>query len=207
MKKRPQNVRSEPKQFSFVQFNSIQQSQMASLPPQKRQRAPSPTGTRAETATRRPRLGQASKNVEASERSGLTSVEIERVAGSIPGMSKHFKVIEKIGEGLPCSRQRRCLPPAGTFSSVYKAVDLQHSRYTNAHWVSATNSLPFFCNAYDADEDARDSYRKMRFVALKKVLGTAVSFRLTRQDLCNIIACAHHQRNVYSSRAAVINSV
>jgi cell division control protein 7 len=46
----------------------------------------------------------------------------------VPFLSSYFKLISKIGEGTQNNLTR------GTFSSVYKALDLNHSLYDNSMW-------------------------------------------------------------------------
>ncbi|KAI8921111.1 kinase-like domain-containing protein [Powellomyces hirtus] len=54
----------------------------------------------------------------------LTAEEINDFYQTFPELSKKFKIVSKIGEG--------------TFSSVYEAVDLEHSEYENGSWQQQT---------------------------------------------------------------------
>ncbi|KAJ2887722.1 Cell division control protein 7, partial [Coemansia aciculifera] len=55
-----------------------------------------------------------------------TLEEIEELESLIPGLADHYRLLGKIGQG--------------TFSTVYKAVDLQHDRYDNSSWTMIFNS-------------------------------------------------------------------
>ncbi|PWZ03324.1 kinase-like protein [Testicularia cyperi] len=48
--------------------------------------------------------------------------EIHDLEQSIDGLGSHYKIVDRLGEG--------------TFSSVYKAIDLQHSAFDNEPWIS-----------------------------------------------------------------------
>ncbi|EST06103.1 Protein kinase domain protein [Kalmanozyma brasiliensis GHG001] len=48
--------------------------------------------------------------------------EIHEMESAIEGLGEHYQIVDRLGEG--------------TFSSVYKAVDLQHSIYVNDEWVA-----------------------------------------------------------------------
>ncbi|GAA5918563.1 hypothetical protein JCM6882_002337 [Rhodosporidiobolus microsporus] len=48
------------------------------------------------------------------------NVEMDGVEKAVPGLVDKYHLVDRLGEG--------------TFSSVYKAVDLQHQIYDNSHW-------------------------------------------------------------------------
>ncbi|KAJ2399765.1 Cell division control protein 7 [Coemansia sp. RSA 2559] len=50
-----------------------------------------------------------------------TQEEIEELEQLIPGLAEQYRLLGKIGEG--------------TFSTVYKAIDLQHEKYDNGSWT------------------------------------------------------------------------
>ncbi|SNX82707.1 related to CDC7 - protein kinase [Melanopsichium pennsylvanicum] len=55
--------------------------------------------------------------------------EIEDLENAIQGLGDHYHIIDRLGEG--------------TFSSVYKAIDLQHHAFDNDEWVSRGLLNPF----------------------------------------------------------------
>lgn len=55
--------------------------------------------------------------------------EIEDLENAIEGLSDYYKIVDRLGEG--------------TFSSVYKAIDLQHFAFDNDEWVSRGPLDPF----------------------------------------------------------------
>ncbi|KAJ2093352.1 Cell division control protein 7 [Coemansia sp. RSA 1813] len=54
-----------------------------------------------------------------------TQEEIEELEQLIPGLAEQYRLLGKIGEG--------------TFSTVYKAIDLQHEKYDNGSWTMIFN--------------------------------------------------------------------
>jgi cell division control protein 7 len=58
------------------------------------------------------------------------SPEIQKFLQQFPEISQHFQILSKIGEGISRFRAN-----AGTFSSVYKAVDIKYQLYDNS-WDS-----------------------------------------------------------------------
>lgn len=55
--------------------------------------------------------------------------EIEDLESAIDGLGDHYQIVDRLGEG--------------TFSSVYKAIDLQHHAFDNDHWVMRGPLDPF----------------------------------------------------------------
>ncbi|KAJ1019467.1 hypothetical protein NDA16_004584 [Ustilago loliicola] len=55
--------------------------------------------------------------------------EIEDLENAIEGLSDYYKIVDRLGEG--------------TFSSVYKAIDLQHFAFDNDEWVTRGPLDPF----------------------------------------------------------------
>lgn len=55
--------------------------------------------------------------------------EIEDLETAIDGLSDYYKIVDRLGEG--------------TFSSVYKAIDLQHFAFDNDEWVTRGPLDPF----------------------------------------------------------------
>ncbi|KAN0061054.1 Cell division control protein 7 [Thecaphora frezii] len=79
--------------------------------------------------------------------------EIREMETSIPGLDAHYKIVDKLGEG--------------TFSSVYKAVDLQHEYYDNEHWAYRQSSAT--------------GPRSRVYVALKRIYVTSSPSRIMNE--------------------------
>ncbi|KAJ2007822.1 Cell division control protein 7 [Coemansia thaxteri] len=103
-----------------------------------------------------------------------TQEEIEELEGLIPGLASHYRLLGKIGEG--------------TFSTVYKAIDLQHERYDNSSWTMIFNA--------DSFDDLSDHHskprarrrtktsapsRRARVVAIKKIYVTSSPARIANE--------------------------
>lgn len=95
--------------------------------------------------------------------------EINEFLNSYPGLNQRYKLITKIGEG--------------TFSSVYKAVDLLHHRYINdwdidaepeARWQS-----PPLSKRAKLDHESSDAPAK--YVAIKKIYVTSSPARIQNE--------------------------
>ncbi|KAJ2448837.1 Cell division control protein 7 [Coemansia sp. RSA 2336] len=88
-----------------------------------------------------------------------TQEEMQELEDLIPGLSEQYRLVGKIGEG--------------TFSTVYKAIDLQHERYDNSSWTMI----------FDAGRDQRASQRKRRarVVAIKKIYVTSSPTRIANE--------------------------
>ncbi|KAJ2649069.1 Cell division control protein 7 [Coemansia sp. RSA 1250] len=88
-----------------------------------------------------------------------TQEEMQELEDLIPGLSEQYRLVGKIGEG--------------TFSTVYKAIDLQHERYDNSSWTMI----------FDAGRDQRTSQRKRRarVVAIKKIYVTSSPARIANE--------------------------
>ncbi|KAF5101400.1 hypothetical protein D0Z00_000879 [Geotrichum galactomycetum] len=125
-----------------------QVSQPVSEPQDKTPTKPSTTSTK----TSRRSAERRSRTVEDVRR------EIQEFYRSFAGLSDEFEVIDKIGEG--------------TFSSVYKAVDLHNSRYFNDYW-----DLP---NESSASE-SKDTPEKKPYVAIKRIYVTSSPWRILNE--------------------------
>ncbi|KAJ2850842.1 Cell division control protein 7 [Coemansia brasiliensis] len=88
-----------------------------------------------------------------------TQEEMRELENLIPGLSEQYRLVGKIGEG--------------TFSTVYKAIDLQHERYDNSGWTMI----------FDAGRDQRASQRRRRarVVAIKKIYVTSSPTRIANE--------------------------
>ncbi|KAJ2599394.1 Cell division control protein 7 [Coemansia sp. RSA 1721] len=108
-----------------------------------------------------------------------TKEEIEELESLIPGLADQYKLLGKIGEG--------------TFSTVYKAIDLQHDRYDNNSWT-----MIFSSNKYNAENEqasegecalqirsrrkaAQSQQRRARIVAIKKIYVTSSPVRIANE--------------------------
>lgn len=84
--------------------------------------------------------------------------EIQEFYRSFAGLSDEFEVIDKIGEG--------------TFSSVYKAVDLHHDRYVNDYWETADDG---------SASESQDAPEKKPYVAIKRIYVTSSPWRILNE--------------------------
>ncbi|KAI9011090.1 kinase-like domain-containing protein [Gaertneriomyces semiglobifer] len=88
-----------------------------------------------------------------------TMEEIQDFYTSFPTIKPHYRVLSKIGEG--------------TFSSVYKAVDVNQHLYDNASWRRLNEK------EVDAiEEQRRRQSVEMRYVALKRIYVTSSPQRI-----------------------------
>lgn len=87
--------------------------------------------------------------------------DLERVM--LRQMRLQYKIIGKIGEG--------------TFSSVFKAVDIDHVRYNNP-WLHTTTSQPFYVR--DARHNPTHLYL-YQYVAIKKIYATSSPARIENE--------------------------
>ncbi|KAJ1958224.1 Cell division control protein 7 [Linderina pennispora] len=94
------------------------------------------------------------------------SEEIEELKSLIPGLSDQYKLLGKIGEG--------------TFSTVYKAIDLQHDRYDNHSWEMIYDDAA-------TDDEASSRFRRpgrrrrSHMVAIKKIYVTSSPARIANE--------------------------
>ena len=99
------------------------------------------------------------KTVEENEENDAAVVEeFHDFYKDVPSLSSHYKLISKIGEGKLNSFT------LGTFSSVYKAIDLNHHLYDNNLWCEDHESKS--CN---------------RLVALKRIYVTSSPERILNE--------------------------
>ncbi|KAJ2611033.1 Cell division control protein 7 [Coemansia sp. RSA 1365] len=118
-----------------------------------------------------------------------TLEEIKELEALIPGLSDQYRLLGKIGEG--------------TFSTVYKAIDLQHDRYENSSWTmifsadslqdaSAAESEGLLgASALGSNMDAakqrqrrqqrKIAARRARVVAIKKIYVTSSPTRIANE--------------------------
>jgi cell division control protein 7 len=97
-----------------------------------------------------------------SERDEILS-EISDLQSSVPSLSKNYKIIDRLG--------------TGTFSSVYKALDLHyHSKWDNTPWHG---HHPSSSSAYYQSVKAREGSRV--FVAVKRIYVTSNPDRIRNE--------------------------
>lgn len=73
--------------------------------------------------------------------------EIQSLLETVPIISEQYKLIDRLGEGQFLrlhlySAAFLCFHRAGTFSSVYKAIDLHHAKYENTLWATPLSLIP-----------------------------------------------------------------
>ncbi|KAJ2144910.1 Cell division control protein 7 [Coemansia sp. RSA 678] len=81
-----------------------------------------------------------------------TQEEMQELEELIPGLSEQYRLLGKIGEG--------------TFSTVYKALDLQHERFDNNGWTMIFDG---------------GATRRARVVAIKKIYVTSSPARIANE--------------------------
>ncbi|OAD75426.1 hypothetical protein PHYBLDRAFT_123890 [Phycomyces blakesleeanus NRRL 1555(-)] len=88
---------------------------------------------------------------------------------SVRSLSFYYKLVDKIGEG--------------TFSTVYKAIDIRHERYKNEDWEAQLISGASVGRKIRGREGATDAQIKNRskFVALKRVYATSSPKRIASE--------------------------
>ncbi|CAK7562625.1 MAG: Cell division control protein 7 [Sporothrix epigloea] len=123
-------------------------------------------------------IGDASDN-EAVDETVLH--DMEKLQATFPSFRSQFRLIKRIGEG--------------TFSTVYKAEDLQYERYDNSwdldcdtdKWASPPLKRTRFVNgarrAGDGGDIAKDSRprRRVKYVAIKKIYVTSSPLRILNE--------------------------
>jgi hypothetical protein len=124
---------------------------------------------------KRKREGPQSKSSEE-----LLKEEVTEIMDEFTTLGSYYQLVDKIGEG--------------TFSSVYKAVDVRHEYYDNSNW-----DLSAICNDYERinldqssslmsqDEEASDHHESesqeptKHYVALKRIYVTSSPERITSE--------------------------
>jgi cell division control protein 7 len=77
-------------------------------------------------------------------------------------LNDKYEVIEKIGEG--------------TFSSVYKSIDIKYAIYDNNSWTSFCNVSSFFIK-----KENNGYFHKVRYVAIKNIYMTSSPERIKNE--------------------------
>ncbi|KAG0258974.1 hypothetical protein DFQ27_004359 [Actinomortierella ambigua] len=102
-------------------------------------------------------------DVDANEDVQSDIIEQEQIQNEIrvfertfPGLSDQYKVLDKIGEG--------------TFSYVYKAIDLKYHEYSNSYWDYGLDKKPYrMCYGRDYTEDSSQAEVPGKVVAIKRI--------------------------------------
>ncbi|QSL65744.1 hypothetical protein MERGE_000022 [Pneumocystis wakefieldiae] len=84
--------------------------------------------------------------------------EIEALLSAVPGLEEQYHVLKLIGYG--------------TFSSVFKAIDLKYHEYDNSSWERGLNS-PRYCT--------RLAVQRTHYVAIKQIYPTQSSHRIIKE--------------------------
>ena len=146
----------------------------------------------------------AATEVKASEEVpyvGTTDPEVLAIYKHFPTLYDTYRLLDKIGEG--------------TFSTVYKAIDIRHAYYDNEDWVYCTNAPVLFHpvekvpdqslpdklfekekddNDQDGDGNDKDGRKrvfgleKWRYVAVKRVYATSSPARIA-SEINMLTAC------------------
>ncbi|KAL0949211.1 hypothetical protein HGRIS_009290 [Hohenbuehelia grisea] len=90
--------------------------------------------------------------------------EIEDLEEAVPSLSEDYKIVDRLG--------------TGTFSSVYKAIDLSHDHWDNSTWN---------CPASSSEASSRPPGTK-RFVAIKRIYVTSNPERI-RNEIAILETC------------------
>lgn len=103
--------------------------------------------------------------------------EIRDLEKSVPMLKKDYKLVDRLGEGIVfhCHWTFYSLTPQpGTFSSVYKALDINHTVYYNSPWRGnhPTPSSAFYQSAPPTSKF---------FVALKRIYVTSSPARIMNE--------------------------
>ena len=146
--------------------------------------------------------------------------DMAKLQSSIPGFSEKYTLLKRIGEGAywPARLRVQANQP-GTFSTVYKALDLHYDRYVNdwdseqkqdAKWtpppLSRFTSRSSSTHTLDDASQSRPA-AKRRFVAIKKIYVTSSPQRIFNElellyalrscpSVCPIITAFRHDDQV-----------
>ncbi|KAG9190190.1 Cell cycle serine/threonine-protein kinase [Alternaria panax] len=135
-------------------------------------------------------LDESGRTVDSSDEEVEDSVQedMARFEESFAGINKRFRLINRIGEG--------------TFSTVYKAEDLEYTKYSNNWDIDErenTKSMPL--------AHKRQAARKPHYVAIKKIYVTSSPIRIFNElellydlrdsdSVCPLITAFRHQDQV-----------
>ncbi len=112
-----------------------------------------------------PTFTQADLHVETKDAQILE--EFQDFYKDFPELKSHYKLIHKIGEG--------------TFSSVYKAMDLKHYEYNNADWCQEHLSLKERLGISQKEKNLKKEKENCGCVALKRIYVTSSPERIMNE--------------------------
>ncbi|KAG1450872.1 hypothetical protein G6F56_008231 [Rhizopus delemar] len=103
--------------------------------------------------------------MDKEQRAKLEKEEIERLMKDLPFLSEYYELKEKIGRG--------------TFSTVYKALDIRRDMYDNKEWLSNILTKPY--TGEDKGKHLNDIKTLSEFVALKRIYSTSSPNRIANE--------------------------
>ncbi|KAJ1926366.1 Cell division control protein 7 [Tieghemiomyces parasiticus] len=151
-------------------------SRSAHLLPAKRSLPPSqssPVGTQSEDSDDD---GDNGTETEGTDVSAEVQQEMQELSAAFPDITQQYRLLSKIGEG--------------TFSCVYKAVDLLYDQYDNSYWdmVPSDDESAYDMRsrkrsrtADDSQSTGRDAGPTPKLVALKKIYVTSSPARIANE--------------------------
>ena len=124
------------------------------------------------------------KDAASNARPASLSPDVQKLISQMPEVSQHFRIVSKIGEGISMGPLVLVVSPnltgLGTFSSVYKAVDVNYHIYDNswdANWVQIQK--------YDSPpikkRKENEAKRPLKYVALKRIYVTSSPSRILNE--------------------------
>ncbi|KAJ4346574.1 Cell division control protein 7 [Didymosphaeria variabile] len=148
-----------------------------------------PEDTLDESADPLEESGRTIDTSEDEEVDDMVSEDIERFENSFVGINKRYRLINRIGEG--------------TFSTVYKAEDLEYYKYNNRWDVDERERRKWSSPA----SKTKRSARKPHYVAIKKIYVTSSPIRIFNElellfdlknsdSVCPLITAFRHQDQV-----------
>ncbi|KAI9276059.1 kinase-like domain-containing protein [Sporodiniella umbellata] len=106
-----------------------------------------------------------SPKIDKAERARLEKEEMKQLMKELPCLSEYYELKEKIGRG--------------TFSTVYKALDIRRDMYDNNDWFSTVLNKPY--TGEDKAKHLNDAKVQNEFVALKRVYSTSSPHRIANE--------------------------
>lgn len=113
------------------------------------------------------------------------SPEIQELIQQMPELADNYHILGKIGEGTRIVAIHQ-LTLSGTFSSVYKAVDLKYQLYVNS-WDPSWNQARKWSSPPIKSKKGVETKRPAKYVALKRIYATSSPVRIL-----NELALLHH---------------
>lgn len=123
--------------------------------------------------------------MDKEQRAKLEKEEIERLMKDLPFLSEYYELKEKIGRGIKKKLSLFFffliffLFLLGTFSTVYKALDIRRDMYDNKEWLSNILTKPY--TGEDKGKHLNDIKTLSEFVALKRIYSTSSPNRIANE--------------------------